>query len=220
MGWDEEKRSVMEAAQKLLTQGLVFATSGNVSMRLGQKKGSGLLAVTPTGMPYEAMTPEDIVVIDFGGDVVEGNGNPSSESLTHIAVYKARPDIGCVIHTHSIYASVLAVAGIELPPIIDELVVYLGGPVKVAEYGFPGTEELGEKACAALEDRNAVFLRNHGLLSVGGTMQDALRVCELVERAARIFIHASALGKVGVLPSEVVEAEQNIFRMRQGRSKE
>ncbi|MFQ5873355.1 MAG: class II aldolase/adducin family protein [Dehalococcoidia bacterium] len=220
MGWDVEKRSVVEAAQNLLARGLVAATSGNVSVYLGEKDDSKLIAVTPAGMPYETMTAGQIVVIDFEGEVVEGDGNPSSESLTHIAIYKARPDVRCVIHTHSVYASVLAVAGIELPPIIDELVVYLGGPVKVAEYGFPGTEELGEVACAALEDRNAVLLRNHGVVGVGRSTEDALRACELVERAAQIFLHATALGKVGVLPPEVVEAERNIFKMMQGHSQE
>lgn len=215
MGWDAEKQAIVEAARELLSKGLVAATSGNVSMYLGQKDGIDLLAVTPTSMPYEVMRPEDVVVIDFEGDVVEGEANPSSESLTHIAVYKARPEVRCVIHTHSIYASVLAVSGVELPPIIDELVTYLGGPVKVAEYGFPSTEDLGNKACEALGDRNAVLLRNHGALAVGRSVEEALRASELVERAAQIFLYSSALGKVGVLPPDVVEAERNIFKMMQ-----
>ncbi|MEE9198346.1 MAG: class II aldolase/adducin family protein [Dehalococcoidia bacterium] len=216
MSWESEKKAVADAARKMLARGLVAGTAGNVSLRLGQQGGSRLLAITPTGQPYEEMTAADIIVIDFEGDVVEGEGNPSSESLTHIAIYDARPDVGSVIHTHSVYASVLAVAGVELPPIIDELVTYLGGPITVAEYGFPGTEDLGVKACAALEDRNAVLLRNHGALGVGKSVEEALRNCELVERAAQIFLHASALGKVGVLPPDVVEAERNIFRMMQG----
>ena len=183
MKLEAEKQAVVEVARKMLAKGLVSSTSGNVSMCLGERDGSQLLAVTPTSRPYESMTAEDIVIIDFDGDVVEGDGNPSSESLTHIAVYKVRPEIRCVIHTHSIYASVLAVAGMELPPIIDELVVYLGGAVKVAEYGFPGTEDLGEKVCAALEDRTAVLLRNHGVLCVGRSADETLRTCELVERS-------------------------------------
>ena len=162
------------------------------------------------------MTPEDIVVVDYDVDVIEGDTVPSSESLTHVAVYKARSDISAVIHTHSIYASVLAVAGVPLPPILDELVAYLGGPVEVAEYGFPSTEDLGEKAIQAMGERNAVFIRNHGVLAAGRDMPDALRACELVERAAQIYIQARSLGSVRTLPSEVVEAEVNIFRMRQG----
>ena len=161
------------------------------------------------------MKIEDVMVIDGDVDVIEGEGVPSSESLTHVAVYRARPDVGCVIHTHSLYASVLAVAAVDLPPIIDEMVVYLGGPVKVAEYGFPSTEELGEKTVAALEDRNAVLVRNHGVVSAGAGVFEALRACELVERAAQIFVQASAFGHVQGLPPLAVEAERQIFKMQQ-----
>ena len=216
MKWQSERTIVVQAAQQLLRLGLVAATSGNVSMRLERDEKEGLIAVTPAGTDYETMTPEDIVVVDYDVDVIEGDTVPSSESLTHVAVYKARPDISAVIHTHSIYASVLAVAGVALPPILDELVAYLGGPVEVAEYGFPSTEDLGEKAIQAMGERNAVFIRNHGVLAAGRDMPDALRACELVERAAQIYIQARALGSVRTLPSEVVEAEVNIFRMRQG----
>ena len=216
MKWQSERTIVVQAAQQLLRLGLVAATSGNVSMRLEGDEKEGIIAVTPAGTDYGTMTPEDIVVVDYDVDVIEGNTVPSSESLTHVAVYKARSDISAVIHTHSIYASVLAVAGVPLPPILDELVAYLGGPVEVAEYGFPSTEDLGEKAIQAMGERNAVFIRNHGVLAAGRDMPDALRACELVERASQIYIQARALGSVRTLPSEVVEAEVNIFRMRQG----
>ena len=216
MKWQSERTIVVQAAQQLLRLGLVAATSGNVSLRLEGDEKEGLIAVTPASTDYETMTPEDIVVVDYDVDVIEGDAVPSSESLTHVAVYKARSDISAVIHTHSIYASVLAVAGVPLPPILDELVAYLGGPVEVAEYGFPSSEDLGEKAIQAMGERNAVFIRNHGVLAAGRDMPDALRACELVERAAQIYIQARALGSVRTLPSEVVEAEVNIFRMRQG----
>ena len=216
MKWQSERTIVVRAAQQLLRLGLVAATSGNVSLRLEGDEKEGLIAITPAGTDYETMTPEDIVVVDYDVDVIEGDAVPSSESLTHVAVYKARSDISAVIHTHSIYASVLAVAGVPLPPILDELVAYLGGPVEVAEYGFPSSEDLGEKAIQAMGERNAVFIRNHGVLAAGRDLPDALRACELVERASQIYIQARALGSVRTLPSEVVEAELNIFRMRQG----
>ncbi len=216
MKWESERTVVVQAAQLLLRRGLVAATSGNVSLRLEGDAEEGLIAITPTSMDYETMTPGDIVVIDYDVDVIEGDTVPSSESLTHVAVYKARADISAVIHTHSIYASVLAVAGVALPPVLDELVAYLGGPVEVAEYGFPSTEDLGGKATVAMGERNAVFLRNHGVLAAGRDMTDALRSCELVERAAQIFIQARALGNVETLPDEIIEAEKSIFRMRQG----
>ena len=215
MGWQRQKKEVVQAARKLLERGLVTATSGNVSVRLPTKDGSQLFAITPSSVPYEGMKIEDVMVIDGDVDVIEGEGVPSSESLTHVAVYRARPDVGCVIHTHSLYASVLAVAAVDLPPIIDEMVVYLGGPVKVAEYGFPSTEELGENTVAALEDRNAVLVRNHGVVSAGAGVFEAMRASELVERAAQIFVQASAFGHVQGLPPLAVEAERQIFKMQQ-----
>ena len=215
MGWQRQKKEVVQAARKLLERGLVTATSGNVSVRLPTKDGRQLFAITPSSVPYEAMKIEDVMVIDSDVDVIEGEGVPSSESLTHVAVYRARPDVGCVIHTHSLYASVLAVAAVDLPPIIDEMVVYLGGPVKVAEYGFPSTEELGENTVAALEDRNAVLVRNHGVVSAGAGVFEAMRASELVERAAQIFVQASAFGHVQGLPPLAVEAERQIFKMQQ-----
>ena len=220
MGWQRQKREVVQTARKLLERGLVSATSGNVSVRLPTKGDRQLFAITPSSVPYEDMKVEEILVVDEDVDVIEGEGVPSSESLTHIAVYKARQDVWCVIHTHSLYASVLAVAAVDLPPIIDEMVVYLGGPVKVAEYGFPSTEELGEKTVAALEDRNAVLIRNHGVVSTGAGVFEAMRACELVERAAQIFVQARAFGHVQELPPEAVEAERQIFKMRQQTTQE
>ena len=139
---------------------------------------------------------------------------PSTETLTHVAVYRARRDVGAVAHTHSVYASVLAVSGLDLPPIIDELVVAVGGAVRVADYGFPGSDELAERACIALEDRGAVMLRNHGLLGVGATADQALGVCELVERAAQIFVWSSMLGRANPLPEDVVETERAMYLVK------
>ena len=160
------------------------------------------------------MSAEDLVVVDFAGDPVEGDLPPSTETLTHVGVYRARRDVGAVVHTHSVYASVLAVAGLDLPPVIDELVVAVGGAVKVADYGFPGSRELAEKACIALEDRGAVILRNHGLLGVGATAEQALGVCELVERAAQIFVWSSMLGGANRLPDGIVETERALYLAR------
>ena len=188
--------------------------SGNVSMCLERSGNDGLLLITPSQLPYDTMRGDDLVVVDFSGDLVEGDLVPSTETLTHAAVYRARRDVGAVVHTHSVYASVLAVSGLDLPPIIDELVVAVGGAVKVADYGFPGSDELAERACIALEDRGAVMLRNHGLLGVGATADQALGVCELVERAAQIFVWSSMLGRANPLPEDVVETERAMYLIR------
>ena len=212
--WSAEREALLSVAQRMASGGLVAGASGNVSMCLERNGDDGLLLITPSQQPYDRMKSEDLVVVDFAGDLVEGELMPSTETLTHVGVYRARSDVGAVVHTHSVYASVLAVAGLDLPPVIDELVVAVGGAVRVADYGFPGSEELAGKACLALEDRGAVILRNHGLLGVGATPEQALGVCELVERAAQIFVWSSMLGGASILPDDVVETERAMYLVK------
>ena len=217
MSWEEEKEQVLEACRRIVAAGLVAGASGNVSRRVEGPDGVPLVAITASQVPYHRLTARDIVVIDFEGDPVEGVGVPSSETLAHLAVYRARPDVGAVVHTHSIYASALAVAGLEIPPLIDEQVVVLGGVVPVAEYAIAGSQELADKACAALGEGNAVLLHNHGVLGVGADLEEAAIACELVERLAQIYVLALGLGRVTPLPEDVVEAEKKISRMSRDR---
>ena len=112
---------------------------------------------------------------------------------------------------------VAAVAGLEIPPIIDEMVIAVGGPVKVSAYAFPGSEELADSVCEALGPRSAALIKNHGAVGVGRDLREALGVCTLVERVAQIFLLARTLGRVDELPPDVVKAEQAIFEMRRQR---
>ena len=213
--WESERKLLWEVVQEMARRGLVSGSNGNASLRLHDTGAQDLILITPSQIPYGQLTPEDLAVIDFDGAPVEERHTPSSETPIHLQVYKQRPDVGAVMHTHSPFASVAAVAGMEIPPIVDETVFLVGGAVKVAEYGFPATEELAERVCLALEHRNAVLIRNHGLLGVGQSPQEALDICHLVERVAQIFIYASLLGKANSLPNQVVQVEEELFRMRQ-----
>ena len=204
---------MVEAAREMKARGLVTGSSGNVSVRLTSKEASPLLAITPSRTPYADMTEEDVVVTDFDVEQIEGEGAPSSETLTHIAIYRARADVNAVIHTHPLFGSVAAVAGRDIPPIVDEMTIALGGPVRVSEYAFPGTEEMARAVCEALGERNAALIRSHGAVGVGRTLREALDVCVLTERVAQIFLYAGLLGEVRTLPEEIVEAETAIFRM-------
>ena len=212
--WQAEKRAVAEAYRRLGELGLTAGSSGNVSVRLDTSNSDGLVAITPSGRSCEDLGEEDVVVVDFDVEQVEGDLVPSSETLLHLEVYRRRPDAGAVIHTHALYSSAAAVAGIEIPPIIDEMVVYLGGGVRVSEYAFPGTEALADSVCAALGDRAAALVRSHGAVGVGRDLREAMDVCVLIERVAQVFINASLLGKVSALPADAVEAETAIYRMR------
>ena len=208
--WQGEKEAVLRTSQEMARKGLVVGMAGNVSTRLGDRE---LLAITPSRKYYDDLEVDDIQVIDFEAEPVEGDQVPSVETLMHVAAYRARPDIRGFVHAHSLYASVLAVARLELPPLVDELVTSVGGEVKVADYAFPSTEELAENVAGALHERNAVLLANHGVVAVGADLREALTVCELVERVAHIYVMAKAIGRVSLLPDEVVAVEEELYRM-------
>ena len=212
--WQNEKRDVADAARKMAQLGLVFGTAGNVSVRLDSENGRDLMAVTPSGASYDGLTHDDIAVTDFEVEPLEGELPPSSESLLHIGIYQRRPDVHAVVHTHSIYSSALAVSGIDLPPVIDEVVVYVGGAIKVSEYGFPGSPELANNVCNALSLKKAAFIANHGAVAVGKSLGEALSICLLVERACQIYIMARSLGQVTPIPNEFIEAETAIYNMK------
>ncbi len=214
--WQSQKRAVAQTARRMAEMGLATGASGNVSVRLPPYETTGLLAITPSGRRYSELSDNDVVVVGFDVEPVEGELAPSSESLMHVAAYRARPDVGAMIHTHGVYSTVAAVAGLEIPPIIDEMVVAIGGAIRVSEYAFPGTKELADNVCSALGERNAALIRSHGAVGVGTDLDEALDVCALTERVAQVFVLSSLLGKVGTLPPEVVKAEQAIFRMRRG----
>lgn len=213
--WSTERRAVLAVARDLPEKGLVVGSAGNVSMRIpGQK----MLAITPSRKPYSDLEEDDIQIIDFDANPVEGDAIPSVESLIHIGVYQARPDVGAVVHTHSTYASALAVAHRSLPPVIDEMVTSLGGEIAVTSYAFPSTEDLADQVVESLADRNAVLLANHGVVGLGKEPRDALSACELVERAAKIYTIATLLGGAHSLPTDIIDTEIALFKMMRAAS--
>ena len=206
---------MLVVAQKMAARGLVIGTSGNVSRRLGgASDGRELMAITPSGVEYDSLKARDVLVTDLDIEPVAGDGVPSSEALLHAEIYRRRSDAGAVMHTHSPYATAAAVAGVDIPSILDEMVLVVGGRVKVSEYAFPSSDALAANVCDAMGGRNAALIRNHGVVGVGADLEEALRVCELVEHAARVMVYASALGGAVSLPAEVLEAESALFEMR------
>ena len=212
--WQSRRQEVADAAREMAALGLVVGTAGNVSVRLGAEDGRDLMAITPSGVPYDQLAHDDIVVTDFEIESLEGDFPPSSESLLHFAIYRKRPDVHAVVHTHSAHSSALAVSGIDLPPVIDEVVVYVGGTIRVSKYGFPGSAELADNVCEALGTNKAAFIANHGAVAVGHTLEEAMSICLLVERASGIYIMSRSLGQVISIPPEYVEAEAAIYRMK------
>ena len=140
---------------------------------------------------------------------------PSVETMMHIGIYQARKNIKAVIHTHSVFASAVAVAGMDIPSILDDQVTFIGGEIKLAGHALSGSEEQVDNVIAALGNRNAVLLPNHGAVGIGKTLRDAFTVCELLEKTARIYCLALTLGNANLLPAEVVEVERAYFNMLQ-----
>ncbi len=210
MGIERAKEHVAEVAREMAELDLVSGTSGNVSARMA----GGLMAITPMGRNCDGMSAEDIVVVDGDLNPVDGELMPSSESLLHAAIYAARPDIGGIVHTHAVYSSAVAAAGMNIPPIVDEMVVNLGGEVRMSEYAPPASEAVAERVCEALGNRDAALIRNHGAVGVGVDVRTALEASVLTERVAQIFVLSSVLGCPTTLPDEVVASEAAIFEMR------
>jgi L-fuculose-phosphate aldolase len=216
--WDSEKKVVLEAAKRMAEKGLVVGTSGNISLRFREPGGRDLVAITPNNLFYDVMGIDDIGIVDLEGERVEGELTTSIETMLHIGVYKARTKVNAVIHTHPIFSSIFSVTGMNIPPVLDDQVTYLGGEIEVAEYSLPGSKDLVTNVIPALGPRNAVILANHGALTVGRDMKEAFTNCEMLEKTARIYIQALSLGKINTLPATALEMEQAYFNYLYGES--
>jgi L-ribulose-5-phosphate 4-epimerase len=186
------RRQVIACCRRLQAEHLVPATAGNVSARVEGEP--SLIAMTPSATAYDVLEPDDVALVTTAGEVVAGRRAPTSERPLHTLVYARRPEVGAIVHTHSAAASVMAVMGWTLPPILTGLVGAVGGDVRAAPYARPGTPELATLTAEALDDRGACFLRHHGLLAVGPDLAAALMAASLTENAARVYLDARATG--------------------------
>ena len=203
------RKSIIEFGCMLLDNGLIVGTWGNLSARVD---GTDYIAITPSGRNYRSLESEDIVVVDLEGTIISGDLKPSSEMALHLAIYKSRPDINAVIHTHSVFASACAVARQAIPPIVEDVVQLVGGTVKVAEYALNGSNQLAQNAVTALGENNAVLLANHGVVGCGTNLNEAKVACELVEKAAQIYIYANQLpGEAKVLADDDVAVMHDYY---------
>jgi L-fuculose-phosphate aldolase len=203
------RRRVLAAATELARRGLVEGTAGNVSARVDADR----VCLTPSSLPYDSMTEDDLVVVDLDGTVLDGHQTPTTERSLHLACYRAFPEIGGVIHSHPVYATMFAVAHEPIPAAVEEVTVYLGGEVPVCDYVMTGTEELGPAVAQRLSDRAAVLLANHGVVAAGTTVEKAMHATALVERTAHIVWGARALGTVHTLPAKVDDDFAAVYRL-------
>jgi L-fuculose-phosphate aldolase len=196
---EEERQAIVDFGILMVRAGLTTGTGGNLSCC---DRVRGLMAISPSGVPYGALKPRDVVVADLDGYIVDGDLKPSSEIGFHLALYHHRADIGGVVHTHSVYATTLACLHLELPP-IHYLVGFAGYKVPVAPYATFGTDALAQNICQTMgADDNAVLLANHGLVTVGADLTHAFNIAEEIEFVARIFCQAKAIGEPVVLEDD------------------
>ncbi len=191
---------LLETARRLLREGLVEGTAGNLSARTED----GNVLLSPTSLAYEAMTPDDLALCDLAGNLLVGARKPTTEQALHLAVLRAYPEIGAVIHSHAKFATMFAVAREPIPCVIEEFQIYVGGEVAVANYALTGSDALGEECAKHLAQRGAVLMANHGLLAAGRDLAQAYHVTALVERTAEIVWGARLLGRVEPLPQETL----------------
>lgn len=185
------KQTIIDVGHQIVQSGLVAGTWGNISAWDSTRKG---FWITPSGMDYLSLKEEDLVLLDEENQVIEGKRKPSSEFLLHSEIYRNRPDIQGIVHTHSVFATAHAVSRVPLPGLVEDLVMIVGGEVEVAEYHLPGSKELAQASVKALNEKNAVFLANHGLVGVGRSLEEALKVCQVVEKSAHIHAISRLLG--------------------------
>ncbi len=196
-----ERQAIVKFGQKMITSQLTTGAGGNLSIL---DRASGRVAISPSGVEYCDLQPEDVVITDLDGQVIEGQYTPSSELGFHLALYRQRPDINAVLHTHSVYATTIACLGWEIPA-VHYLVGFSGHKVPLAPYATFGTPELADNVAACIGDYNALLLANHGLVAVGAELSRAFNTAEEIELVARIYYQTKAVGNPVILPSQEMD---------------
>ena len=188
------REAVIAACRELVQRGLAYGTSGNVSVRRDERR----FFVSPTGMPYDALEPDDITLIDVDGRWF-GRRRPSSEWRFHRDIFRSRNEVAAVVHTHSPKATSLACTGRGIPAFHYMVAVAGGSDIRCAPYYTFGTQELSDAAVAALEGRKACLLANHGVIAVGANLPAAVALAGEVETLAAQYCTALAIGEVRIL---------------------
>lgn len=203
----KEKSEVIKAGQAMLNAGYTVGTWGNISVRSDDGK---YIVITPSGIPYEDLTPEIVSVADLEGNLLSGK-KPSIETFLHLGIYKKRTEINAVVHTHSVYTCAVAMTRQDVPPILDEMAQIIGGGIRVAKYALPGTMELAANCAEALGDRMAVLLANHGGVCVGKDLNEAFKITKVLEVSLQSYCLGKIIGTPVPLSQEQVEKMRDYF---------
>ena len=207
------RQEVYRANIALPANGLVAWTSGNVS---GRDPETNLVVIKPSGVLYEQLSPENMVIVDLDGKMVEGSLGASSDTASHIYIYNGRPDVMGVVHTHSNYATAFAALGKPIPVYLTAIADEFGGPIPCGGYARIGGRQIGEEILRSIGASSAILMKNHGVFTIGKSVQSALKTAVMVEDIARTVWLALQLGQPDTLPDEEVVANFERYQHRYG----
>lgn len=193
--------------------GLVTWTSGNVS---GRDPVSGYVVIKPSGVRYDTLSPDDLAVVDLDGNQIEGTLAPSVDTPTHLYVYRHRPDVNGVVHTHSTFATAFAALGKPIPVYLTAIADEFGGPLPVGDYAEIGGEAIGEEIIRAIGDSPTILLKNHGVFSIGPNVMAAVKAAVMTEDVARTVYYALQMGTPDGIPPEEVARAHRRYREKYG----
>lgn len=213
-GWSKGERImnykalILESGIKMLGSGLTVETWGNISAR---NPLTGKVYLTPSGMDYSKISQSDVIVTDIDGNILEGERKPTIEMGLHLEIYKKRPEVNAIIHTHPIYSTVISCMGEDIPVFTDEAAQVLGDVCRTAEYALPGSDELAQNCIKALGDKaNSCLLKSHGAVCVAGDMDMAFKVAKVLEMTAQILCIIKSCGRT---PDPI--SDENIAAMQE-----
>jgi L-ribulose-5-phosphate 4-epimerase len=211
----ELREIVSDLHAELPRNGLVVWTSGNVSARV---PGADLMVIKPSGVGYDDLTPESMVVCDLDGNPVSDGYTPSSDTATHAYIYRHMPEVGGVVHTHSTYATAWAALGEPIPCVITAMADEFGGEIPVGPFALIGSDEIGRGVVATLSGHRspAVLMRSHGVFTIGPTVRDAVKAAIMCEDVARTVHAARLLGHPEPLPQDQVDALHKRYKEHYG----
>jgi L-fuculose-phosphate aldolase len=211
------RTGIVAACRRMNALGINQGTSGNISARFGER-----MLITPSGVPYDAMSPDDIAALPIEGEYGAWDGPlaPSTEWRFHLDITRARPEVGAIVHTHSTYATTLAIARKEIPACHYMIAAAGGTTIRCADYATYGTKELSDNALAALEDRTCCLLANHGMIATGANLDKAMWLAVELETIAKQYYLSLAIGGPVLLPDAEIAHVMEGFKSYGPRGKD
>lgn len=207
------KEQLVQFHLELPKNNLVVWTSGNISARDPE---TGYVAIKPSGVLYEDLRPKDMVILDLDGNIIEGDLKPSSDTGSHLYIYRQRSDIGGVVHTHSPYATAFAAVGQPIPVVLTAIADEFGGPIPCGGFALIGGEQIGKIVVESIGDSPAVLLKNHGVFTIGSSGEAALKAAVMVEDIARTIWLAMQIGTLEEIPQEMVDKLHHRYKTEYG----